>query len=307
MKTITKNSILMVMVAIFSLTFVSCEKSKDETIPASVVEIVVNSSVHTTLETAVIAANLAGTLSEAGPFTVFAPTDAAFSALPAGTLTSLLADPSGALTDVLKYHVVAGKALSTDLSDGQEIQTLLGDNIKVTINSQGVFINNSKVTIANIVAENGIVHVIDAVLVPEPAIPATVVDIIVNSDVHQTLETAVIAADLAGALSGAGPFTVFAPTDAAFSALPAGTLTSLLADPSGALADILKYHVVSGKAMSTDLSNGQVIGTLLGQNVSVVINSNGVFINNAKVTIADIEAGNGVVHVIDAVLLPPSK
>ncbi len=307
MKTIIRNSILMVMLVIFSLTIVSCEKDEDSMeplTPASVVEIVVNSQVHTTLETAVVAANLAGTLSGTGPFTVFAPTDAAFSALPEGTLSSLLADPSGALTDILKYHVVSGKALSSDLSDGQEIETLFGDKIKVTINAQGVFINDSKVTIANVVAENGVVHVIDAVMIPEPKIPATVVDIIVNSDVHQTLETAVIAADLAGALSGDGPFTVFAPTDAAFAALPEGTIATLLADPSGALTDILTYHVVAGKALSTDLSDGQEIETLLGDKIKVTINNDGVFINDAKVTVADIEAGNGVVHVIDAVLIP---
>lgn len=134
----------------------------------------------------------------------------------------------------------------------------------------------------------------------------TVVDIIVGSPDHDTLEAAVIAAGLDDDLSGAGPFTVFAPTDAAFAALPEGTLETLLADPTGALANILLYHVVGAKAMSTDLSNGQEITTLLGKKVTVTINSEGVFINDAKVTVADIEADNGVVHVIDAVLLPPS-
>lgn len=140
-----------------------------------------------------------------------------------------------------------------------------------------------------------------------PKLPSSVVEIIVNSNVHTTLETAVIAANLAGTLSGTGPFTVFAPTDAAFAALPAGTLEAVLADPSGLLTDILKYHVVGSKALSSSLSNGQMVSTLLGSNVTVTINSNGVFINGAKVTVADIEAKNGVVHVIDAVLLPPAK
>ena len=133
----------------------------------------------------------------------------------------------------------------------------------------------------------------------------TVVDIVVNSPAHDTLEAAVIAAGLADDLSGEGPFTVFAPTDDAFKALPAGTIDALLADPTGDLADILLYHVVGAKAMSTDLSNGQTITTLLGKDIEVTINDEGVFINDAKVIVADLEADNGVVHVIDAVLLPP--
>jgi len=268
----------------------------------TVVDIIVNSPDHNTLEAAVIAAGLADALSGDGPFTVFAPTDAAFDALPPGTVAALLNDiPT--LTAILTYHVVGAKALSTDLSDGQVITTLNGKDVKVTINGDGVFINNAKVTVADIEADNGVVHVIDAVLLPPSN---TVVDIIVNSPDHNTLEAAVIAAGLAGPLSGDGPFTVFAPTDAAFDALPPGTVAALLNDiPT--LTAILTYHVVGAKALSTDLSDGQVITTLNGKDVTVTINGNGVFINNAKVTVADIEADNGVVHVIDAVLLPPSN
>ena len=300
-----KFSTLILALGIATFSFTSCEKDDEgKMLPETVVDVVVSSNIHNTLEAAVIAADLAGTLSGTGPFTVFAPTDAAFAALPAGTIESLLADPSGDLADILKYHVVAGKAFSNNLSNGQEISTILGKNITVTINANGVFINDAKVTMANIEAKNGVVHIIDAILLPPVEVPATVVDIVVNSANHTTLEAAVIAADLAGVLSGTGPFTVFAPTDAAFAALPAGTLDALLADPSGDLTDILKYHVVSGKAMSTSLSNGQEITTLLGDDVVVTINTNGVFINGAKVTVADIEAKNGVVHVIDAVLIP---
>jgi len=135
----------------------------------TVVDVIVNSETHTTLEAAVVAAGLVDALSGDGPFTVFAPTDAAFAALPAGTLDALLADPSGKLTDILKYHVVSGKVLSTDLMDGMTATTLLGKDVKVTINAQGVFINGAKVTVADIMADNGVVHVIDAVLIPEAA------------------------------------------------------------------------------------------------------------------------------------------
>ena len=132
----------------------------------------------------------------------------------------------------------------------------------------------------------------------------SVVDIIVNSADHDTLEAAVIAAELADDLSGPGPFTVFAPTDAAFAALPSGTIEILLADPTGTLAQILLYHVVGAQALSTDLTDGQTITTLLGQDITVTIGMNGVMINNATVVVADITATNGVVHVIDTVLLP---
>ena len=268
----------------------------------TVVDIVVNSDDHETLEAAVIAADLATTLSGDGPFTVFAPTDAAFAALPAGLLDTLLADPSGDLTDILLYHVLGSEVLSTDLTDGMQATTLLGKDITVTINMDGVFINDAHVTVADIETDNGVVHVIDAVLTPPVT---TVVDVVVNSPDHETLEAAVVAADLVTTLSGDGPFTVFAPTDAAFAALPAGLLDTLLMDPSGDLTDILLYHVLGAEVLSTDLSDGTTATTLLGEDITVSINMNGVFINDAQVTVADITTDNGVVHVIDAVLVPP--
>ncbi len=136
---------------------------------------------------------------------------------------------------------------------------------------------------------------------------STVVDIVVNSADHTTLEAAVIAAELADDLSGEGPFTVFAPTDAAFAALPAGTVAALLEDPTGALADILLYHVVAGKAMSSDLSDGQMISTLNGDKITVKLAGGKAYIDKAMVSVADIKADNGVVHVIDAVITPSSK
>ena len=279
--------------------------------PATVVDIVVNSPVHNVLEAAVLEADLAGALSSDGPFTVFAPTDDAFIALAGAlgaTAEELLALPE--LTDILLYHVVGGTALSTDLSDGQFITTLNGADVVVTINDEGIFINNAQVTVADIVAGNGVVHVIDAVLLPTdtPEPTNTVVDIVVNSPVHNVLEAAVLQADLAGALSGEGPFTVFAPTDDAFLSLAGAlgaTAEDLLALPE--LADILLYHVVGSTALSSDLTDGQTIATLNGAEVTVTINEAGIFINDAQVTVADLVADNGVVHVIDAVLIPPTS
>ena len=134
----------------------------------------------------------------------------------------------------------------------------------------------------------------------------TVVDIIVNSENHNTLEAAVIAAKLDDDLSGAGPFTVFAPTDDAFAALGQDVINTLLADPEGDLAQILLYHVVAGSVLSTDLSDGMTATTLNGKDITVRIENGNVFINNAQVTAADIQGDNGVVHVINAVLIPPT-
>ena len=212
--------------------------------PNTVVDIIVNSEDHTLLEAAVGAAGLVDALSAEGPFTVFAPTDAAMVALTEAleiTADDLLALPN--LGDILQYHVVGSEAYSTDLSDGQEIETLLGENVTVSITADGVFINNAQVTVADVAADNGVVHVIDAVLLPPEPPTNTVVDIIVNSDEHTLLEAAVGAAGLVDALSGEGPFTVFAPTDAAIVALTEAleiTADDLLALPS--LADILQYR-----------------------------------------------------------------
>jgi len=274
----------------------------------TVVDVIVNSPDHELLEAAVGAAGLVDALSADGPFTVFAPTDAAIGALAEALMVT--AEELLALEDlpaILQYHVVAGTALSTDLSDGQMITTLLGEDITVTINTDGVFINDAMVTVADIAADNGVVHVIDAVLLPPTPETTTVVDIIVDSPDHELLEAAVGAAGLVDALSADGPFTVFAPTDAAIGALAEALMVT--AEELLALEDlpaILQYHVVAGTALSTDLSDGQMITTLLGEDITVTINTDGVFINDAMVTVADILADNGVVHVIDAVLLPPT-
>ncbi|MBK6823397.1 MAG: fasciclin domain-containing protein [Saprospiraceae bacterium] len=269
--------------------------------PATVADVIVNSPIHNTLEAAAGAAGLVPTLQGAGPFTIFAPTDDAFAALPPGTVEALLKDPQGALTQILLYHAVGANALSTGLTNGQFIKTINGKSVNVLINKDGVFINNAKVTVADVLADNGVVHVVDAVLLP----PVTVADVIVNSPIHNTLEAAAVAAGLVPTLQGAGPFTIFAPTDAAFAALPPGTVEALLKDPQGALTQILLYHAVGANALSTGLTNGQFIKTINGKSVNVLINKDGVFINNAKVTVADVLADNGVVHVLDAVLLPP--
>ena len=195
--------------------------------------------------------------------------------------------------------------MSGMLSNNQVVTTLNGD-VTVTISGSSVFIESgngtiAQVTGADIVADNGVVHVIDAVLLPAP--PNSIYDIVSNSADHTTLKVAIDACALNGVLSDPGSLTLFAPTDAAFNLLPAGTVAALLADIPQ-LTDILKHHVVGASVMSGMLSNNQVVTTLLGTDVTVTINSMGVFIDNAQVIVADLVADNGVVHVIDAVLIP---
>jgi transforming growth factor-beta-induced protein len=273
----------------------------------NIVEIAVADGRFTTLVTAVTAAGLAETLQGEGPFTVFAPTDDAFAALPAGTIEALLEDIP-LLTDILLYHVVSGAVFAADVVTLDAATTVLGEDVTITVENGAVFINDAQVIIADIEASNGVIHVIDAVLLPpaEEAELPNIVEIAVADGRFETLVAAVVAADLADVLQSEGPFTVFAPTDDAFAALPAGTIEALLADiPT--LTDILLYHVVAGAAVfAEEVVELSYAETALGLPVIVTVNEEGVFINDAQVIITDIEASNGVIHVIDAVILPPT-
>ena len=270
----------------------------------SVFDIIVASNNHTTLESFLLETSLAGALSGEGPFTLFAPTDDAIELQGLGVVEALLNDIP-LLTDILLNHVVSDQVLSVDLSNGQVLNTLLGNDVTVGINNGQLFIDNAMVTVADIVADNGVVHVIDAVLIPEDEEYGTVVTIIQASANHTFLALAIEAAGLTNALSGEGPFTLFAPDDMAFDVLLdelGFTAEEFLASPD--LIDILLNHVVSDQVLSGDLFSGQTITTLIDDEVEVTIVGGNVFINNAMVTVADIVADNGVLHVIDKVLSP---
>ena len=266
----------------------------------------------TTLVAAVQAAGLVDTLKGEGPFTVFAPTDDAFAKLPAGTIDELLKpENKQKLTDILLYHVVAGKVMAADMTALTSAPTVLGKDVAIKVDMGNVYINEAKVIIADIETSNGVIHVIDSVLLP-PAEDAmmeknTIVDIAVADGRFTTLVAALGAAELVETLSGDGPFTVFAPTDDAFAALPAGTVESLLLpENKQKLTDILLYHVVSGKVMAADVVGLTSAPTVLGKNLTIKVQDGKVFLNDTvQVIITDIEASNGVIHVIDAVLLPP--
>jgi transforming growth factor-beta-induced protein len=267
----------------------------------TVVETAVDAGTFTTLVAAVQAADLADTLSGEGPFTVFAPTDDAFNALPEGTVDDLLAEPEGQLKDILLYHVVSGKVMAAEVVDQTELMTLLGKRLRIDT-TDGVMVDGATVVTTDIECSNGVIHVIDAVMIPKP----NIVETAVADDRFETLVAALVAADLAITLGDENTdFTVFAPTDDAFDALPEGTLDALLAEPEGELTDILLYHVVSGRLMASDVAAAGSLETLEGSMLTVTATDDGVEVDGASVVIADIECSNGVIHVIDAVMLPP--
>jgi uncharacterized surface protein with fasciclin (FAS1) repeats len=250
-----------------------------------------------TLLAAVDAAGLTSTLAEDGPFTVIAPTDDAFAALPDGMVDALLMDIPE-LTDVLLYHVVSGEVPASAVLEASLVTTLLGPDFKVSVDGD-VFINDAMITMTDIEADNGIIHVIDAVLIPPPSITA----IAAADPQFSTLVAALTAADLATTLDGPGPFTVFAPTDSAFDALPAGTVDALLADIPE-LTDILLYHVAGERLTAEDVVGSSSVTTLQGSDAAVMVDGSGAFIDGAQIVVTDIPAENGTIHIIDAVMLP---
>ncbi len=353
----------------------------------TVVDIAMNSDVHTTLVSAVVAADLAETLSSDGPFTVFAPTNDAFSKLPAGTVEMLL-EPENidTLRSILTYHVIPWKVMADDLSQGLMADTVQGDSVTFTHTNNAWYVNSAKIIATDLVADNWVVHVIDSVINPpldddqllwaiyeirailtetmeekvdmalskyndltrnmsmknkmhldarlmiaidmytQKSLDAdfinvlnllkyeiladldamSVVDAAVNSQMHTTLVTALMEANLVDTLSVDGPFTVFAPINSAFEKLPEGTLDKLLAEESKEwLRDILTYHVVAGAYMAWDITDGLMLETLNGESLQFTINNGVVSINGmSTLLMTDIMTSNGIVHVIDDVLIP---
>jgi len=371
-----------------------------------------------TLVAAVQAAGLVEALQGKGPFTVFAPTDAAFAKLPAGTVEGLLKDPK-ALGNILLYHVVPGEVKAASVTNGLSAKTLQGSPVNFTVSDGKAMINGANIVATDIVTSNGVIHVIDSVILPpagaagpapeakangftnlkegatvkgtvdlkgyadDPnflkwqldvlpggdagaaiflatgetageftqtidttafpngehalrlrvvradsnydeyvtkftlangavtpaAAPAAAANDIVATAIgagqFKTLVAAVQAAGLVEALQGKGPFTVFAPTDAAFAKLPAGTVEGLLKDPK-ALGNILLYHVIPGEVKAASVTNGLSAKTLQGSPVNFTVSDGKAMINGANIVATDVMASNGVIHVIDSVILPPA-
>jgi len=235
---------------------------------------------------------LAGIIDTQPELTLFAPTDAAFAAVEG--LDDILSDDQ-ALQGLLFNHGTASKLMSGDLTNGMAIPTIMGEEITVKITDDGVFLNNALVVEADVVATNGVFHVIDAVLEFD-----NIVEIGTAAGEFTTLLTAAAAAGLVDTLSDSTALiTLFAPSDDAFAKID--NIDEILAD-TDALKTLLLNHVVGGRVMSGNLMDGQVVDALGGGKLNVNIGDKGVMINNAKVVDVDIFASNGVIHVIDTVL-----
>jgi transforming growth factor-beta-induced protein len=310
----------LVILAIIAVTLVACsddttteenmvaetstapqaEQTQEES--KTIVDIAVEDGRFTTLVTALQATELDSVLAGEGPFTVFAPTDDAFGKLPEGTVASLL-ETTPALKNILLYHVVSGNVLAADVVTLESAVTLQGQTVSISVMGDVVKINDAQVIITDIQGSNGIIHVIDTVLLPAEEESKTIVDIAVEDGRFTTLVTALQATELDSVLAGEGPFTVFAPTDDAFGKLPEGTVASLL-ETTPALKNILLYHVVSGNVLAADVVTLESAVTLQGQTVSISVMGDVVNINDSQIIITDIQGSNGTIHVIDTVLSP---
>lgn len=309
-----KKKLRLVILAFASVvTFTSCDKDDDpQPISNTITDVVTNSNDFTNLEAAVIKADLAATLSGTGPFTVFAPDDNAFASagITANILGSLTKDQ---VSNILLYHTIPGSVMSTQVPAGPnaEVTAANGETVYLTKNADGVFINGVKVTQADVTASNGIIHVIGDVLMPPSG---TIVELAQADTSFTLLVEAVLRAsqgttNVAQVLAGAGPFTVFAPTNSAFKAAGFNTAADIQAADPDILAGILTYHVISGRVFSSDLADGQEPATVNGGEVLIGLTSGATVKGNgntdaSNIVKTNIVATNGVVHMIDRVLLP---
>ena len=261
--------------------------------------------VHTALVSALSQANLVTTLQGDGPFTVFAPTDDAFTEAGIDLSTFDTDEENATLADILLYHVYSGAVNAADVTDGLTVTMVNGDDASFTVTDGTVMVGDATVTTADVIASNGVIHVIDTVLMP----PVELVDIpsiAVGTGVHDSLVAALTKADLVSTLQGDGPFTVFAPTDQAFTDAGIDLDAFTTDEEIATLADILLYHVYSGAVNAADVTDGLTVTMVNGDEASFTVMNGTVMVGGATVTIADVIASNGVVHVIDKVLMPPA-
>ena len=264
--------------------------------------------IHDSLVAALTQADLVTTLQGTGPFTVFAPTDQAFADAGIDLTTFDTDEENATLVDILTYHVVSGKVMSTDLTDGMEAAALNQDTLTFSVSSSEVKVNDAVVTLADVESSNGVIHVIDKVLMPpaDPVyvdIPATAQ----STGVHTALVAALSQANLVATLQGEGPFTVFAPTDQAFTDAGIDLSTFDTPEENATLADILLYHVYAGAVPASAVTDGLAVTMVNGDKASFTVGTDGsVSVGDATVTSADVQTSNGIIHVIDKVLMPPA-
>lgn len=309
----TKGFIAAAILGVSSF-MVGCSDDDNNTITPNktIVDVVVESSDFSTLRSAVQKANLATTLSGNGPFTVFAPDNEAFTAsgITSSVVEGLTADQ---LKDILLYHTLESRvnAASIPTAANTAVKTANGKDVYVTKNNNGVFVNGWKVDQADIMASNGIIHSIERVLMPAAG---NIVQVAQGNTNLSYLVAAVLRAsqgstNVAQVLGSAGPFTVFAPTNQAFIDAGFPTIAAIQAADPNTLASILTYHVIGARAFSSDLSNGQSLATVNGEAITVELGNTAAVKGKSNTTASritgmNVMASNGVVHIIDRVLLP---
>ena len=295
-----------------------------------------STGIHNSLVSALIHANLVGALSGEGPYTVFAPTDAAFEEFGLNLSDFDTEAENETLAKILSYHVAMGSVMSSSITNGMEVNSLIQEPISVSVFNGSVILNGEAlVTQADVMTSNGVIHVINKVLMPPSMSPqgppgeicydmeTHTIDVTKTEEtcekmwtpsvdipttaaattIHTALVAALDKANLVETLKGEGPFTVFAPTDQAFADAGINLDDYDTEEKISALAGILTYHVVSGKVMSTDLTDGMEATALSGDVLKFTVGDT-VLVNDATVTIADVPVSNGVIHVIDKVLMP---
>lgn len=257
-------------------------------------------------------AGFADFISTMGPFTVFAPTNEAFAEVfpDAGDLDLVDVET---LTTVLTYHVVPGIYLASDITDGLKLKTVQGETIEFGIDGGNVTVNEEVISATDISGSNGVIHKIDGVMFPQTVLPAeeaeeetssdTIVDLAAADEDLSSLLEAVTLAGYADLVSSAGPFTIFAPTNAAFAeVLPnEGDLEAL--DPT-VLMTVVAYHVVPGTYLASDITNGLTLKTVQGETIEFGVDGDVVTVNEEVISATDISGSNGVIHKIDGIMFP---
>ena len=291
-----KTAVYVVLTLLIASTLpLSVQADQSQDIPTNAA----GTGVHNSLVAALIHANLVATLEGAGPFTVFAPTDQAFTDAGINLNDFDTPEENQTLTDILLHHVISGSVPSADIKDGMMATMVNGDKVKFGVSSGAVTVGSAQVTTADVLASNGIIHVIDTVLMPPSDIPSTAQ----TTGIHNSLVAAVIQAELLTTLQGPGPFTVFAPTDQAFT--DAGIDLASLDTPEGkaTLSDILLYHVVASDVPAKNVTDCMLADAANGQKLSFTVGDT-VMVNDANITLTDVISSNGLIHVIDKVLMP---
>lgn len=299
-------AVLLLPALLFAVTAVPAQASHHEKM--DIVDTAAGNDAFSTLVTAVKAAGLVDLLKGEGPYTVFAPTNEAFEALPEGALEALLKpENKEQLVRVLAYHVVPGKLMAEQVVATPNAKSLTGDKqlVEFSVKDEKAYVNDATIVKTDVAASNGVIHVIDKVILPEEL--PNIVEAASSNDSFSTLVAAVKAAGLVDVLSGDDMLTVFAPTDEAFAKLPEDTLNSLLQpENKEKLQAILTYHVVPGKIIASEAVKADEVETVNGAKAPIEVSGDSVTIGGANIVATDIDVANGVIHVIDSVIMPPS-